>query len=125
MSGSGPKRYRQAIPGASAMDKTTLGVLGAISALVAFDAAGAAPLTAANSFAELLDPIPNAVARLKADDVARKAQPQPTETIEDGDCRPMSRAGCFRPRKPDRPAPVTVTTSPIKPAPPVAAPASN
>ena len=57
------------------MDKTTLGVIGAISSLVAFPAAsvGAAPAAApavppAQSFSELLDPIPNALERLELAD---------------------------------------------------------
>ena len=57
------------------MDKTTLGVIGAISSLVAFPAAsaGASPAAApavppAQSFSELLDPIPNALERLQLAD---------------------------------------------------------
>jgi hypothetical protein len=58
------------------MDKTIVGLIGAISGLAALDAAQAAPianpnatgLVPAQSFAELLDPIPNAVAVLRAVD---------------------------------------------------------
>ncbi|HXQ16722.1 MAG TPA: hypothetical protein VN814_19075 [Caulobacteraceae bacterium] len=53
------------------MDKTKLGVLGAVSALVALPvgAQAATPAVApAQSFAELLQPIPNAVERLNASD---------------------------------------------------------
>ena len=57
------------------MDKTTLGVIGAISSLVAFPAASAGATTAAappvppaQSFSELLDPIPNALERLQLAD---------------------------------------------------------
>jgi hypothetical protein len=56
------------------MDKTVAGLIGAISGLAALDAAQAAPIAGPNatglapaqSFAELLDPIPNAVAVLRA-----------------------------------------------------------
>ena len=54
------------------MDKRIAGVVGAISGLAALDAAQAAAVDAqptlppANSFADLLDPIPNAVALLRA-----------------------------------------------------------
>jgi hypothetical protein len=53
------------------MDKTKLGVLGAVSALVALPVGVQAAPTAvapAQSFAELLQPIPNAVERLNASD---------------------------------------------------------
>ena len=107
------------------MDRAALGVLGAVSALVAFAPATAGPVIAAASFAELLNPIPNAVARLKADDAVRKAEPQPAETSDFDGCRPMSRAGCFRPRKPARPAPVVTSNSNTKPAPATATTPSN
>jgi hypothetical protein len=63
------------------MDKTTLGILGAVSALTALPAAGqAAPaepaVAPAQSFAELLQPIPNAVERLKASDVELAGRPR-------------------------------------------------
>jgi hypothetical protein len=58
------------------MEKKIAGLLGAMATLGAFNAAQAAPTPApapsdvlrANSFAELLDPIPNAAALLKAVD---------------------------------------------------------
>jgi hypothetical protein len=53
------------------MDKTTLGIMGAITSLAAAGAVSATaapanvePVSQANSYAELLDPIPNAVERL-------------------------------------------------------------
>ena len=60
------------------MDKKIVGVIGAISGLAALDSAAQATPTAqpspdlmnARSFAELLDPIPNAVAALRASDAA-------------------------------------------------------
>src|SRR5579864_192076 len=65
------------------MDKKIVGVLGASAALLAAEAAEAAmPVTAspfnslsASSYAELLSPVPNAVAALKADDAARSQEP--------------------------------------------------
>ena len=56
------------------MDKTMVGLFGAMAALASLDTAQAATepaaapteLTAAKSFAELLDPIPNALATLRA-----------------------------------------------------------
>ena len=63
------------------MDKKVAGAIGAFSALAALDAAHAAPATAPNagelpraqSFAELLQPIPNALAKLRAVDEASAA----------------------------------------------------
>jgi hypothetical protein len=63
------------------MDKKIVGVIGAISGLAALDSAAQATPTAqptpdlmnARSFAELLDPIPNAVAALRASDAAARA----------------------------------------------------
>jgi hypothetical protein len=60
------------------MDKTVVGLIGAISGLAALDSAQAAPmanpnatgLAPAQSFAELLDPIPNALAVLRAVEAA-------------------------------------------------------
>jgi hypothetical protein len=69
------------------MDKKIVGVIGAISGLAALDSAAQATPAAqpspdvmnARSFAELLDPIPNAVAALRASDAAtRDAQEQAT-----------------------------------------------
>ena len=56
------------------MDKNVIGLLGGASALALIGGAGAAwagpaaPLSPARTYAELLDPIPNAAERLKADD---------------------------------------------------------
>jgi hypothetical protein len=63
------------------MEKKIAGLLGAIATLGAFNAAEAAPAPAptdvlrANSFADLLEPIPNAAAQLKAVD---ESQPNPS-----------------------------------------------
>ncbi|HLX18141.1 MAG TPA: hypothetical protein VKS24_23370 [Bradyrhizobium sp.] len=63
------------------MEKKIAGLLGAVATLGAFGAAQAAPAPApgdvmrANSFAELLEPIPNAAALLKAVD---ESQPRPS-----------------------------------------------
>jgi hypothetical protein len=56
------------------MDKKIAGLLGAAAALTTMtDANAAAPVTAlqATSYEELLNPVPNAVAQLIADDEAR------------------------------------------------------
>jgi hypothetical protein len=61
------------------MDKKIVGVVGVISGLASFDGAQAATealpntseLPAARSYAELLDPIPNALALLMAADAAQ------------------------------------------------------
>ena len=66
------------------MDKKIVGVIGAITGLAALDsAAQATPAVQptpdqmnARSFAELLDPIPNAVAALRASDAAMAAAAQ-------------------------------------------------
>ena len=67
------------------MDKKLVGVIGAVAGLAALDSAAQATPAAqpspdlmnARSFAELLDPIPNAVAALRASDaVARAAEEQ-------------------------------------------------
>ena len=59
------------------MDKTIVGVIGAVTGLASLDGAAQAAtaptpdaLPAARSYAELLDPIPNAVAMLQAADAA-------------------------------------------------------
>ncbi len=66
------------------MDKLVIGLLGAVAGLATAGSAQAMTSPAANpaegvttaaSYAELLDPIPNAVETLKADDAARAAQP--------------------------------------------------
>jgi hypothetical protein len=61
------------------MEKKIAGLLGAVAALGAFTAAEAAPMPApteilrANSFADLLEPIPNAAALLQAVDESAPA----------------------------------------------------
>ena len=61
------------------MDKKIAGLLGAVASLGAFNAAGASPAPAptdvlqANSFADLLEPIPNAGALLQAIDESAPA----------------------------------------------------
>ncbi len=63
------------------MDKKIAGLLGAVATLGAMNAAQAAPTPAptdvmrANSFADLLEPIPNAARLLQAIDEAAPAQP--------------------------------------------------
>jgi hypothetical protein len=64
------------------MDKRIAGLLGGVAALASLDAAqAAAPIAPAHrslaveSYAELLEPIPNAVSLLIADDAARAQQP--------------------------------------------------
>jgi hypothetical protein len=67
------------------MDKKIAGLLGAVATLGAFNAAQAAPSPApsdvlrANSFADLLEPIPNAAALLQAVD---ESAPVPPANIE-------------------------------------------
>src|ERR1700738_1326359 len=64
------------------MDKKIAGLLGAVATLGAFNAAEAAPAPSpaptdvlrANSFAELLQPIPNAASLLQASDESAPAQ---------------------------------------------------
>ena len=63
------------------MEKKIAGLLGAVAALGALGTAQAAPTPApgdalkANSFAELLEPIPNAAALLRAVDASRPTPP--------------------------------------------------
>lgn len=65
------------------MDKKVAGLLGAVAALATLDTAQAAAPAAvsttdalnAQSYAELLAPVPNAMATLVADDAARSQQP--------------------------------------------------
>ncbi len=67
------------------MDKKIAGLLGAVAALTSMDAAQAAPEPTPNptetmraaSYADLLTPIPNAVALLDADDAARSQRQAP------------------------------------------------
>jgi hypothetical protein len=63
------------------MDKTIVGVIGAVTGLASLDGAAQAAtapppdaLPAARSYADLLDPIPNAVAMLQAADTAAAAR---------------------------------------------------
>ncbi len=59
------------------MDKKIAGLLGAAAALTTMTAANAAtpaPALQATSYADLLNPVPNAVAQLIADDIARAAR---------------------------------------------------
>src|ERR1700733_14814123 len=64
------------VTGGEPMEKKIAGLLGAMATLGAFSAAQAAPMPSpaptdilrANSFADLLNPIPNAAARLQAVD---------------------------------------------------------
>jgi hypothetical protein len=68
------------------MDKKLVGLLGAAAALTTLTAAQAAPVSGseppqATSYRDLLDPIPNAVPLLKADD-ARLAQTGGVRTAE-------------------------------------------
>jgi hypothetical protein len=69
------------------MEKKIAGLLGAVAALGAFSAAQAAPSPApsdvlrANSFADLLQPIPNAAALLRAVDESRPS-PSADENVQ-------------------------------------------
>ena len=71
------------------MEKKIAGLLGAMATLGAFNAAEAAPTPSpaptdvlrANSFADLLEPIPNAAALLKAVDESRPA-PSADENVQ-------------------------------------------
>jgi len=65
------------------MDKKIVGVIGAVAGLAALDSAAQATPVAqpapdlnARSFADLLDPIPNAVAALRASDAAASREAQ-------------------------------------------------
>ena len=63
------------------MDKTIIGLLGGASALALMGGAQAAPAPVgpASSFAELLDPIPNAVELLNADNQRAASDPSADE----------------------------------------------
>lgn len=68
------------------MDKKIAGLLGAAAALTAMSAAQAAPVEPATlrqptSYKDLLEPIPNALAALKADDTMR-AEASPAAKLE-------------------------------------------
>jgi len=65
------------------MDKKIAGLLGAAAALTTMSTAQAAPdqtLSPASSYRDLLDPIPNALPKLKADDEATQARRQNPST---------------------------------------------
>lgn len=68
------------------MDKKVAGILGAVATLSSFSVADASPAPApgdvlrVNSYADLLEPIPNAVALLQAVDEAAPAQT--TENVQ-------------------------------------------
>jgi hypothetical protein len=75
------------------VDKKVVGAIGAIAGLASLDPAQAAPVSGANanqltparSYAELLDPIPNAVALLQAAqaaDAARFLSGEPEANVE-------------------------------------------
>jgi hypothetical protein len=69
------------------MDKKIAGLLGAAAALVSMSSANAASPAAgtslqATSYADLLNPVPNAVAQLIADDAARAAGEVKTAQIQ-------------------------------------------
>ena len=74
--GTSPRRVKETL-----MDKKIVGLVGAISGLVSLSAAHAAPITppsetevsGAKSYAELLDPIPNALSLLRVADAAAAA----------------------------------------------------
>ncbi|MFZ2006681.1 MAG: hypothetical protein WAV02_16465 [Stellaceae bacterium] len=66
------------------MDKRTAGLLGAVASIAAIGPAQAATpaLPKPPSYADLLAPIPNAVALLKADDHARAQNPAPLKLAQ-------------------------------------------
>lgn len=72
------------------MDKKIAGLLGAVAALSSLPAAQAATnvtppdAMSVSSYADLLAPVPNAMAALKADDAARAAQPVSDNQALDG-----------------------------------------
>jgi hypothetical protein len=73
--GSDKNLAEQTPPENNIMDKKIAGLLGAAAAITTVTGAQAAPaqpLTAPASYRELLEPIPNAAAVLKADDAARE-----------------------------------------------------
>ena len=68
------------------MDKKIAGLLGAAAAIATVGSANATevqgnPVNQAASYRELLDPVPNAVAALKADDARRASRPAATEKL--------------------------------------------
>jgi hypothetical protein len=77
------------------MEKTTVGLLGVLAGLAAMGSAQAANAPApvpsqalqASSYAELLAPIPDAVALMRADDAARAQQP-PAGEVQLADYNP-------------------------------------
>jgi hypothetical protein len=70
------------------MDKKIAGLLGAAAALAAVGSANAAteaqgnPQNPAAGYRELLNPVPNAVAALKADDARREAEARNVKTAQ-------------------------------------------
>ncbi|MBV9828165.1 MAG: hypothetical protein JO001_21230 [Alphaproteobacteria bacterium] len=69
------------------MDKKIAGLLGGVAAIATMASAQAAPAPAgealqATSYADLLAPIANASAVLKADNAAREAQAQSVEAVQ-------------------------------------------
>jgi hypothetical protein len=74
------------------MEKTTVGLLGAVAGLAAMGTAQAAPAPGPNpsqalqasSYADLLSPIPDAAALMRADDALRAQQPpaEPTGDVQ-------------------------------------------
>lgn len=70
------------------MQKTMVGLVGAVAALGALDAAVAAPMAStvppmqASSFAELLEPIPNAAAALRIADMQAPAGAEDNQVVQ-------------------------------------------
>jgi hypothetical protein len=70
------------------MDKKIAGLLGAAAALATVGGANAAtevqgtPQNPASAYRELLNPVPNAVAALKADDARREAEARNVKTAQ-------------------------------------------
>jgi hypothetical protein len=70
------------------MDKRIAGLLGAAAALATVGGANAAtetqgnPQNPATNYRELLDPVPNATAALKADDARREAEARNVKTAQ-------------------------------------------
>lgn len=71
------------------MDKKVVGLLGAAAALATVGGANATevpgnPVNHAASYRELLNPVPNALAALKADDARRASSPAGTTRVAQG-----------------------------------------
>jgi hypothetical protein len=79
------------------MDKTTAGLLGAVTGLATMGAAHAATAPAvdptaalhASSYAELLAPVQNAVAVMKADDARQARESVPNAPVPNNDVQPV------------------------------------